>query len=363
MESIPKKRILVCPLDWGLGHATRCVPIINELLKQQVEVVLAAEGRPLQLLQQEFPQLEAIPFPGYEIHYPKRLPLGLSMLLQAPRILYRINKETRDLDLLLKKHSIDAVISDNRYGLHSRKVPCVFITHQLTVKMPSHLSFLESLTHSVTQRFVKHYTFCWVPDKAEPQGLSGDLSHKFRPLSNTSFIGPLSRFSYSPPEAPEYPLVVLLSGPEPRRTLFEDKLKDQLKALPVKSLLIRGVPGEGYRQISDTLTSVGHLEAKALQKVLQNAEFVLSRPGYSTLMDLCVLKKRGIFIPTPGQTEQEYLGRELMESGKAFCVNETDLSVADALQKAKAFPALGFEERCFEDHKTAVKDFLNRIFA
>ena len=128
-----KKRILVAPLDWGIGHATRCIPIINALQAHEFEVVIAADGRPLHLLKNEFPNLEFIRFSGYHIKYSSYLPMGLSMLLQTPKILINIRKEHKLLAQIIDDYNIDGVISDNRFGLYNNKVPTVFITHQLQI--------------------------------------------------------------------------------------------------------------------------------------------------------------------------------------------------------------------------------------
>ena len=129
-----KKRILVAPLNWGIGHATRCIPLINALISHNYEVVIAADGRPLHLLITEFPDLEIVRFPGYNIKYSKYLPMSVSMLLQLPKLLWNIKKEHEALNQIIIDYKIDGIISDNRFGLFSKKVPSVFITHQLQIQ-------------------------------------------------------------------------------------------------------------------------------------------------------------------------------------------------------------------------------------
>ena len=155
-----KKRILVAPLDWGIGHSTRCIPVINALISNNYEVILAADSRPLHLLSTEFPQLEMIRFEGYNIKYSKYLPMSLSMIFQIPKLLWNIKKENSALEEIIKEYRIDGVISDNRFGLHSSKVACVFITHQLEIQTP----FFADSIRNFNYQYINKYNACWVMD-------------------------------------------------------------------------------------------------------------------------------------------------------------------------------------------------------
>lgn len=304
-----KKRILVCPLDWGLGHATRCVPIIKELIRQDCDVLIAADNYPLKFLKQEFPHLEFIRFQGYEITYPKTDNMIIYMALQTPKILKKIFKEHKELDTLISIHNIDAVISDNRYGLWTTRIPCVFLTHQIHIKA----LFFESVIYKINKYFISKFTMCWIPDVKEITNLSGDLSHGFKMPANANFIGILSRFR--PKEldvTKKIDVLVLISGPEPQRTLFEEKVKSQLIAYcyqnpELNCLIVQGRPGEYNEQVINNIKLVSHVSSESLQKIIEISNQIICRPGYSTLMDLSVLKAKPLFVPTPGQTEQEYL--------------------------------------------------------
>ncbi|TMI85631.1 MAG: glycosyl transferase family 28, partial [Bacteroidetes bacterium] len=118
-KNLRKLRILVAPLDWGLGHATRCIPIIQHLLKADVEVWLAGEGAQEKLLADEFPDLPFLSLHGYRIRY-ARSAIGLvkNILFQAPKIVKAIRNENKWLAKMIDEHHFDAVISDNRYGLY-----------------------------------------------------------------------------------------------------------------------------------------------------------------------------------------------------------------------------------------------------
>jgi len=184
-----KKRILVAPLDWGLGHATRCIPIIRYLVEKNCEVIIAADKRPMELLKKEFPSLEFVVMPGYNISYPKNGSMVLKMAVQVPKILKGTKQEHTQLEKIIAEEKIDAVISDNRFGLWAKKIPCVFITHQLMVKSP----LGEKWIHKLNKDYISKYSECWIPDVKN--GLSGDLGNKFKLPEHAKFIGLLSRFN------------------------------------------------------------------------------------------------------------------------------------------------------------------------
>ncbi|HET6244767.1 MAG: glycosyl transferase family 28 [Bacteroidetes bacterium] len=328
LETLPKTaaRILICPLDWGLGHATRCVPIIRELLNQGAEVIIASERRPLHFLKQEFPQLQFISFEGYNIRYPSKTGMILKMAIKTPQILWRIYKEHQELKKIIASHAISAVISDNRFGLWSKKIPCVFITHQIKIKSP----VFEKLLYKINCFFIRKYSECWIPDLPGSENLSGDLSHNAILPSNAFFIGPLSRFSPGKENTYEkkYDLMVIISGPEPQRTNFENIVLGQLKDKAIKAAVVRGVTeSKEIYQLTDNITVYAHLNTEALKEIILASQLVLCRPGYSTIMDLAVLNKKAAFIPTPGQTEQEYLAKHLTEKGKGVYFNQNKFSL------------------------------------
>jgi len=326
-----QKKILIAPLDWGLGHASRCIPLIHYLIDKNIEVIIGADARPLALLKKEFPSLEFLTLPGYNISYPEARPMALNMLLSIPRILSGIKKEHRLLQQIIDDKKIDAVISDNRFGLWNKKIKTVFITHQLKVKAP----FGQSILQKMNYRFIGRYDQCWVPDAEGNQNLSGELSHGFSPPENCSFIGPLSRFTSAPTVKPTYDIMVVLSGPEPQRSIFEKKILDQLSASTIKALVVQGLTEKNEtHQVRPGLEITSHLDTVAMQKAIAASNIIVSRPGYSTVMDLAALGKKAIFVPTPGQTEQEYLGRYLSEKKIAGSHSQEKFSLADALYKA-----------------------------
>ena len=317
-------RVLVAPLNWGLGHATRCVPIIRGLLAEGYEVVIAADGYPLRFLRREFPHLEWVEFEGLKVKYADGQSQVGAMLRQLPSFLRGIWREHKELKRIVERYEIDVVVSDNRFGLWCGDVHSVYMTHQLMVKMPRGLKWMEWAVWRLHRWFIGHYDECWVPDVEGEDNLSGDLSHKYPLLKNTKFIGPLSRFSTTPirwedvrveAEAlglkERYDVVAVLSGPEPHRTNLEKQITDyRLQIIDGSSfLIIQGLPADDLRlaEHRDGVDYIPHLQTELLQWYMQEAREIVCRSGYSSIMDLHTIGRKAHLIPTPGQTEQIYL--------------------------------------------------------
>lgn len=335
-----KPRILVAPLDWGLGHATRCIPIINELIVQDCQVMLAGEGRIKSLLSEEFPNLPFLDLKGYGIKYGKnRWETIGKMLLQIPQIIEAMDEEHNWLHTAIDEHSIDAVISDNRYGLFNERITSVFITHQLLIKTSAG-DTADTWLQKLNYEYVNAFTQCWVPDAEGDQNLGGTLSHpKKMPDIPVKYIGALSRFKKSKTEQKQQHLLVILSGPEPQRTLLEEKILAEAVHYNGPILLVRGLPGRDENlPAQKNITAINHMSAAALQLAIEEAFLVISRCGYSTVMDLMTLQKPSILIPTPGQTEQEYLADHLMKGCRALCIDQEKFRLKGALYLASTFP-------------------------
>jgi len=307
-----RSKILICPLNWGLGHATRCVPIIRQLLVEDHEPVIVADGFPMSFLQKEFPTLRFIEFSSYSVYYAAGKSQVGAMLFNLPNIISGIIKEHIWLRNLLRTEHFDRVISDNRFGMWNKRVYSVYITHQLMVKMPEGLKFLEPFVHRLHKAFISRYDECWIPDRAENGGLAGDLAHKYPLPINARFIGTLSRFQWSENlhSNLDYEIVGVLSGVEPTRTIFEERLIQKFHGMPERVLLVQGKPKtEKVEKQIDNILLVSHLSDTEMSAVLLGARKIICRSGYSGIMDLDALKclHKAELIPTPGQTEQEYL--------------------------------------------------------
>jgi len=351
-----KLKVLVAPLDWGLGHVTRCIPIIKELLNQKCIVVAAVSGVQKTILLREIPDLDYVELPGYRIKYGKNRAMTVFQLIcSIPKILIRVNREKAWLRAWVDRERPDLIISDNRYGLYSPGVVSIFMTHQLMIRTP-----LGPVADRILQRmnyaFIRRFSLCWVPDAEGPDGLAGELSHPVRlPDIPVRYIGWLSRFGgeagvdrgagFDPKTG--FDLLVLLSGPEPQRTLLEKKILEQVIDYPGQVVLVRGLPdgagSQGDPGLPDgrdlpappRVTIHNHLPAAELEAVIRGAERIICRSGYSTVMDLMRLGKRAILIPTPGQTEQEYLGNYLAQKGWSISIEQDGFFLPDAMAAAE----------------------------
>ena len=340
-----KKRILVAPLDWGIGHATRCIPIIKALMARQFEVVIAADSRPLHLLSTEFPNLEIIRFSGYNIKYPTYLPMSVSMLLQSPKILLALKKENQLLEEIIENYAIDGVISDNRYGLYNKKVPTVFITHQLQIQSPYFSNFIKGLNY----KYINRFDACWVMDD-EKINLAGGLSKPRILPSNTKYIGIQSRFEKWE-EGKRYDFLAIVSGPEPQRTILEKGLVKALQDREERSLIVLGKPEERRNDQIGNLSIKSHLKGKDLNTAILQSELIICRPGYSTIMDLAKLEKKAFFIPTPGQTEQEYLAKNFMQEKICFAQKQSKFNFEKAITESKNYSGFSKKDSTLLDWK------------
>lgn len=319
-----KRKILIAPLNWGLGHAARCIPIIHALMQHNFTPIIASDGAALSLLKKEFPDLEALELPSYNISYSKNgYLLKLKLFTRTPHILKTIRLEQRAIKTIVEKHAIDGIISDNRFGIFHKDVPSVFITHQLKVLSGS-TTWLSSKVH---QKIIKRFDVCWVPDHLEQPHLSGKMGHIEQADFNITYIGPLSRFQkLSYPT--EFAVMVLLSGPEPQREILERKLISTFKNYDGKVLFVKGVVEEKQAcYICNNLTVYNYMTTAMLEKSLNASKLIVARSGYTTIMDLAKLGKKAFFIPTPGQFEQEYLARTLTEKKLAPSCTQDDFSL------------------------------------
>ena len=315
------KNILVAPLNWGLGHATRCIPIIRALELHGFTPVIASDGIALQLLQKEFPHLQSVELPSYEIEYAKDgADFKWKLIKNSPKMIQAVLEENKLVKKLVVQFDLKGIISDNRLGVRSKKIPSIFITHQLNV-LSGKTTWISSTLH---QHFIKKYTECWVPDFQESHNLTGKLGHLKNSSLSLRYIGPLSRLEKK--EIPiKYKLMVILSGPEPQRTMLEDKLKNEVRLFAGTVIFIKGIiePEQKIEQI-ENVTYYNFMTTSEIEKTFNESEHVLCRSGYTTVMDLAKLEKKAFFIPTPGQFEQVYLAKRYKRNGIApFAKQET----------------------------------------
>ena len=326
-------------MNWGLGHASRCIPLVEALLKEKFEPVLAGDGESLALLASEFPQLRTYELPAYGIRYAKSAGLfKLKLLSQAWRIQKAVSMEHKMVQEIVRKEKASGIISDNRFGFWSKEVPSIYVTHQLSVKA-GWITSLASLWH---QRVISKFDRCWVCDFEGEDSLAGELSSNHGKSDNLDWIGPLSRFSKEGEQQGKtkgkwtktIDIGVVLSGPEPSRSQFEKKVVEVLKGREEKVVLVRGALESSkdlrtnYQiyQIDQNLTIYNFLLADELEKLLRQSRILIMRSGYSSIMDLHALGAKALLVPTPGQSEQEYLAKRMREKGWFPTLKQSELS-------------------------------------
>lgn len=318
-------KILLAPLNWGLGHATRCIPLIRQFLAEGNEVVLAGDGDSIMLLRKTFPDLRVVDLPSLELRYTHNAQQRGFYLRAIPALIRFTLADHYYLRQLLAREHFDRVISDNRFGLFSREVHCTYITHQLYPILPKRLRIVQPIARALHALIYRRYSEVWVPDYADStHNLAGDLAHGGAFDQYARYIGPLSRFSeYIDEEGTKvcqandhtYPVVAILSGLEPQRTYFEQALIADLKDAADRTLIVRGKIG-----VPATVTHIGnitlvpHMSDEQLMRFMHDAQKIMVRSGYSTIMDLAILGllDKAYFYPTPGQSEQEYLALRLV---------------------------------------------------
>ena len=336
------RRILISPLDWGLGHASRIIPLINKLIEQGDNVIIAGSGLSLNLLQKQFPQLKSVEIPSFKMKYSAGKSQVWAVVKAFPKLIYYSFKEHKALKRIVEEEKITFIISDNRFGLYHKSVPSAYITHQLMIKLPRGWSFLEPMVAYFHRCIINKFTECWVPDFEEmSESLAGELSHPAKLPRNVKYIGTLSRFQLGvrseelgvsvqtsgEPSLLEFSRVqpeitsrasnlrnlalAILSGAEPQRSIFEDELLAKLQTYPHKNIILIQGKVEAEQKVSKVgkVTVYNYMNTEELQEYILKADKIICRSGYSSIMDLHALGKlqNATLIPTPGQTEQEYL--------------------------------------------------------
>lgn len=427
-------KVLVAPLDWGLGHATRCAPIIQEFLNRGCDVEVAVVKGNASFLRELFPHVRQRLCPSYNVVYPKHgYNMGFWLLKNSAHLKAVIRAERSYVEEMVERHGYDIVVSDNRFAFYSKKAYSIYMTHQCRIAFPRAFRMFESIGKLWHASIMSHFDEVWIPDLPDAPGYAGSLSHvRFcpRPLK---FVGALSRFlmkcervdarnilgepqnaksdalnaagnvsavgdveslnaAKNAPasgnaeglnalgEAPaagnaeglnaagnasekDLKIVAVVSGVEPARSRFEAKLRTALAQIPGRHAMILGKPSSGRKSwIEGNITLYSHLPSDEFAQMISRAKWVVSRGGYSTVMDMAVLQAKCIFVPTPGQYEQIILARDLSAAGYAVSVRERDLS-ADMLNDILTKDQVGFLPKATDTHllSSAVSEVLKKV--
>ena len=324
------RNILICPLEWGLGHAARMIPLAEKLRAGGNNIFIGAGEEHLSMFRRELPGLTYISFPGFRPGYSRHFPSWLVMLCKMPALACHIVREHSELKKIIRDNSIDIVISDNRFGLWNREVTTVYVTHQLRVPFPKPFRFAEFIGILVHRAIIRKYDLCFIPDLPGEPNVSGRLSHGLKLPLNARYIGLLSRFSGTPPAESGsfgYPHnTVILSGPEPQRGMLKQKLESLFRAQEPVTIFLGGNPDKGEEMTrTGNIIYYSHLGTARMAEALRSSDRIISRSGYTTIMELLSLGCTALIIPTPGQTEQEYLASYLKEKGWFLSVSQKNI--------------------------------------
>ena len=312
---------MVAPLNWGLGHACRCIPIIDTLIDRGHQILLASDGDAGALLRQEYPSLPYFELPSYKITYPTSN-FTWHWLRKSPHMIQAIFREHRDLRTICEQHDLDVVISDNRYGMYHAQIHSIIMTHQLNFVFPG---IVAKILNSEIQKLIERFDECWIPDSAPPGNLSGALSEATIGIPMT-FVGPLSRMRKLSLKT-KFDVTVMLSGPEPSRSQLEEELIKLLANTDYKKAFVLGQPqNKKPRALPLEAKVFSHLPSLRLNQVLCSSEIIVSRSGFTSLLDYCILNKKAILIPTPKQPEQAYLAKRHKDKDQFFvpCADLSD---------------------------------------
>ncbi len=325
--------VLIAILNWGLGHSTRSIPIIDSFLLKKYVVHIASDGEALTFLKKEYPKLIFHNLPGYNISYNYNS-IVLNVIISSFSIFNAIYKEKAAINSIVQKIKPDLIISDNRYGARSSTIKSVLITHQLNIKLNNVL--LAKWGTGFIRYLIRKFDEIWIPDFSGISRLSGELS-AVNASEKFKFIGPLSRFNPAK-SAKKYDIAVVLSGPEPQRSIFEKIILAQLNSFDKKVIVIRGkVKEQCSYALNDNVEVKNYLLSQELNEVICQSDIIISRSGYSTIMDLAVLGKKAILVPTPGQTEQEYLAKYLKKKRFYYSCCQNDFDLKKSLEKSKEY--------------------------
>ncbi len=341
---LKKRTVLVCALDWGLGHATRCIPLIESLIQAGHQPVLASSGAALHFWSTYFPQLEIHPLADHRMVYIG--PAWLSGLILTPQILFARKRDKQLVKRICSESKIDLILSDNRYGCYDENIPSIFLTHQLELLPPTQWNRIGKWLWKLSWRLgfgwmVKHFQEVWIPDLPDKTtSLAGKMANSTVSVKqrHIGYISRLSKWTYPNKKG----TLLLLSGPEPQRTLLENKLLASENEFTHPVTLVRGSTAPSKRDIPAHWKVYNQLtDATFINELIASHQLVVCRPGYSTLMDLHAVGAKFVVIPTPGQPEQEYLAERLHTFKIAPFQSQKKLNVATLLQTSERYT--GFE--------------------
>ncbi len=300
------QRILICPLNWGIGHSTRMVAYARQLEKKGNTIIVAGDNKVLDVFEEELPHVERILLKDINVRYSKGKKIVRKLMLNSPLFFVSIFLQHFALQRLLSKIDVDIVISDSRPSLWTNKVKSYYVTHQPNVKLTDGWHWAEKMTTALHHWFIRRYDGLLIPDVEGKDSFSGELSKVNDKRIKTFYIGWLSRFEKdnTQVEKEDYSLLIL-SGVEPTRSLLRDEIVARYQKLDEQLI----VAGDYNAEQIGKITILPYVRTEALKPLILSAKHVICRSGYSMVTDLKVLGVSAELIPTSGQPEQEYLAK------------------------------------------------------
>lgn len=355
-------RIYFAVLNMGLGHAARTLPIIQKFNQKNWEILVGSNGRALKFLKNELPEVKFISTPDYKIEYSKKNYLLLKLFFQLPFIFKKIHEEHLICKKIVADYSPDIIFSDNCFGVYHKKVPSFFLSHQISFAMPNFFKFLKFLPRYFNKYYHKKFDRIFIPDFCEKdQGLlSGELSQHSKTENRYLYSGILSSIKKQK-TAEDIDILISLSGPEPQRTILEKLIMAQTENLSGNVVIVLG-KSEKIEPIfmSSKLKIYSHLPRQDFENIFNRAQLIISRPGYSTIMELVELGKKALLIPTPGQTEQVYLAQWVRDKKWFFCVDQNKLDLVRDINIARSYSGL-YRPRSTEKAVQSIWNTVNTI--
>ena len=337
-------KVLFAVCSWGLGHATRDLPFIRRILQSGYQITLVGSGRSLQLLKDELGnQCKYLDIPDYSSAYSKKNFSVTKLVGYFPLYVNEITQEHLKIKELVEQEGYDRIISDNRFGVYARDVPSYFLSHQLRFISPGRVKLFERITEGFNYLFKDNFVKFLIPD-SRGNSLSGELSHHLRYFKSEKikYLGiPLIVTKRDLPLDIDY--FISISGPEPQRTTLEKKIMSQLDHLNGRTVIALGKPEDPRIRTSGGIRIFGYLSRQKQEEMMNRSKLIIARSGYTTLMEVVLLGKKALFIPTPGQTEQEYLAEYHQERGNFFSVSQDELDLPVHIQEARKYEGIRME--------------------
>ena len=323
------KKVLFCVLNWGLGHATRSLPIIHYAIQQGHEVRIASNGEALSYLRSELPGITCYELPDSGIHY-KYKSMYWNMAIASPQLIRSYKQEKIVTQRITKEFVPDLIISDNRYGCYHQKVYSIMISHQAQIMSVNPL--VRRMSKRMLHLLTKPFHEIWIPDLQDSASITGEMSNF--PTRRSRYIGLLSTcygVDIEPDE--DQQILILLSGPEPQRSQLEKQLLSNLPFPNERFKLIRGTEQRPEIPIPSSLQHINITGREQVHRELLKSSMLICRSGYSTIMDLVSAGKPAVYIPTPGQFEQIYLAKKMQHLNAGYVLHQKDIDIG-SLRKA-----------------------------